>query len=227
MVVQQEPAQPPSQMEYVVSREEVAWLKPQAFSFMNQLTGWCSEKKATILMDLVLRAKPSVIVEIGVYGGKSLVPMACALKTNRKGVIYGIDPWDNLASLEGVENESNIGYWSTVPLEEIMQSLISKIKQFDLTDQIRLIRDTSLNVDPIPHIDILHIDGNHSDVTSYIDVTKWVPLVKSGGWIIFDDMTWYENGKFTTGRAVEWLNTHCHKFAEFQDNCVWGIWVKP
>jgi len=63
-------------------------------------------------------------------------------------------------------------------------------------------------------------------VTSYLDVTKWVPLVKSGGWIIFDDITWYENGQFTNARAVDWLNAHCKKFAEFQDNCVWGIWVK-
>jgi hypothetical protein len=96
-----------------------------------------------------------------------------------------------------------------------------------LEHQIKLIRGTSLEVQPIFDIDILHIDGNHSDVTSYIDVTKWVPLVKSGGWIIFDDMTWYENGKFTNARAVEWLDTHCKKIAEFQDNCVWGVWVKP
>ena len=76
-------------------------------------------------------------------------------------------------------------------------------------------------------IDILHIDGNHSDYTSYIDVTKWVPLVNPGGWIIFDDMTWYENGQFTASRATRWLDEHCIKFAEFSDICAWGIWVKP
>ena len=68
---------------------------------------------------------------------------------------------------------------------------------------------------------------HHSDVTSYVDVTKWVPLMKSGSWIVFDDMTWYENGVFTTARAVEWLNAHCYKLAEFKDNSVWGIWIKP
>lgn len=227
MDIPYEHAKPPSHMEYVVSAEEIAWLKPQAFAFMQQLQGWCSDTKASILMDIVLKTKPNIIVEIGVYGGKSLVPMACALSTNKKGIIYGIDPWDNLASLQGVENESNIGYWSTVPLQEIMEGLIFKIRQFNLEQQIKLIRGTSLEVEPIHDIDILHIDGNHSDVTSYIDVTKWGPLVRSGGWIIFDDMTWYENGKYTNARAVEWLNTHCKKFAEFNDNCVWGIWVKP
>jgi predicted O-methyltransferase YrrM len=202
-------------------------LKSQAFSFMNQLEGWCSEKKASILMDIILKTKPDTIVEIGVYGGKSLVPMACALKANGKGIIYGIDPWDNTAAVEGVENDNNLAYWSTIDLNAILQNLVLKIDQFGLESQIRLIKGRSLEVKPIPDIDILHIDGKHSDVTSYIDVTKWAPLVKSGGWIIFDDMTWYENGKFTNARAVDWLNTHCKKFAEFHDNCDWGIWVQP
>ncbi len=226
MDIPQEQAKPPSHMEYVVSKSDVAWVKPQAFSFMRQLQGWCSEKKASILIDIILRTKPETIVEIGVYGGKSVVPMACALKANGKGIIYGIDPWDNLASIQGVENESNIAYWSTINLTAIYQELVQKIRHFNLEKQIKLIKGTSLEVEPIPDIDILHIDGNHSDITSYIDVTKWTPLVKSGGWIIFDDMTWYENGKYTNARAVEWLNTHCNKFAQFHDNCVWGIWVK-
>ena len=76
-------------------------------------------------------------------------------------------------------------------------------------------------------IDILHIDGNHSEQASYLDVTKWVPLVRSGGWIFFDDMTWFENGVFTTARAVEWLNANCYKLAECTDVCTWGVWIKP
>jgi len=153
---------PPAAIEYEVSKEDIAWLKPQAFSFMQQLEGWCSEKKAAILMDIVLRTKPDIVVEIGVYGGKSLIPMACALNTNRKGVIYGIDPWDNMASLEGVANASNIAYWSTINLTDIMEKLILKIRQFNLEDQVRLIQAKSADVPPIRNIDILHIDGNHS-----------------------------------------------------------------
>jgi hypothetical protein len=75
---------------------------------------------------------------------------------------------------------------------------------------------------------MLHIDGNHSDETSYIDVTKWVPFVKQGGLIIYDDITWSENGVTASqARAVAWLDEHCIKLAEFSDVCVWGIWLKP
>lgn len=216
-------AQPASHYEQVVVDPKAAdEVKKEAHRLMNQLEGWCSHQKASILIDLVLKSKPSVIVEIGVYGGKSLVPMAHALKYNQKGKIFGIDPWDSTASLEGVNHPDNIAYWSWVDHEKLMRDLIFKIGEFGLTNQIELIRNTSLKTPPIADIDILHIDGNHSDITSYIDVTKWGPLVKSGGWIIFDDMTWYENGVYTNARAINWLDTHCIKFAQFKDNCDWG-----
>lgn len=220
---------PASHFEQVVEmnkRDTV--LKQQAYDFMNQLDGWCTRPKAAILIDIVTKARPQIIVEIGVWGGKSLVPMAAALKANGEGMIYGIDPWNNIDSLENVTNESNLAYWGYVDHEAVMQQLISKIQHFDLENHIELIRSTSVDAAPIQDIEILHVDGNHSEKTSYFDVTKWVPLMKSGGWIIFDDMTWYENGVFTTARAVEWLNTNCIKFAEFRDDMsVWGIWIKP
>jgi predicted O-methyltransferase YrrM len=178
-------------------------------------------------MDLIFKNRPETIVEIGVFGGKSLVPMAFALKGNKKGKIYGIDPWSNQASIEHVQNEVNRHWWGTLNLEAIRLGLVSQITRFGLDPYVELIQKTSADTPPIPNIDMLHIDGNHSDPTSYFDVIKWVPLVKSGGWIIFDDMTWYENGTYTTARAVAWLDEHCLKFGEFKDGCVWGIWVKP
>jgi len=216
---------PASHYEYVI--DNLA-LKQQAFDYMAQLHGWCAQEKAAVLIDLILKSKPEVILEIGVWGGKSLVPMACALRANHKGIIYGIDPWEAKASLQGLTNETNKGFWGWVDHVGVMQGLIDKIGQFELGEHIELIRSTSEEADPIYNIDILHIDGNHSDETSYIDVTKWVPLVKAGGLIIYDDITWSENGVTASqARAVAWLNEHCIKLAEFSDVCVWGIWLKP
>lgn len=215
---------PPSHLEYSLSAPEV---KSQAFALMKQLEGWCSERKAGILMDMILFARPTTVVEIGVFGGKSLIPMALALKTNGKGIIYGIDPWDRAASTQGVIEETHKKWWGEVDHIGILQGFISKIDQFGLRKQIIIIKTTSAAAAPIPDIDILHIDGNHSDEASYLDVTKWVPLVKSGGWIVFDDIGWSDNQINTNARAVNWLNEHCRKFGEYTDNCTWGIWVKP
>ncbi|MBI2810794.1 MAG: class I SAM-dependent methyltransferase [Candidatus Melainabacteria bacterium] len=59
-------------------------------------------------MDYIFELKPERVVEIGVFGGKSLVPMACALRANQKGRIYGIDPWDNKESVRGLTEEAFI-----------------------------------------------------------------------------------------------------------------------
>ncbi|HEY2810264.1 MAG TPA: class I SAM-dependent methyltransferase [Rhabdochlamydiaceae bacterium] len=218
--------------EYVIPATQqqqrfVTDIKTEAFAYMRHLDGWCSEQKASVLIDIICRVRPKKIVEIGVWGGKSLIPMACALRANECGKIFGIDPWDSSASLEEVMHESNRAYWSYADHELVYSQLKEKISTFTLQDYIQLIRSTSEAAPDIIDIDILHIDGNHSEKTSYFDVIKWVPHVKPGGWIIFDDMTWYENGIFTTARAIEWLNTHCIKFAQFNDNCTWGIWIKP
>jgi predicted O-methyltransferase YrrM len=215
-----------SHYESVITNQNRESVKGQAYSYMNQLIGWCSHQKAAVLIDLILDHKPQTVVEIGVWGGMSLIPMAYALKMNGSGRIFGIDPWDSADSLEGMVNQNNISYWNTVNHESIFQGLNQKIAHFGLQNQISLIRSTSADTPPIPSIDILHVDGNHSDWSSYLDVTKWVPYVKPGGWIIFDDMTWYEEGVFTTARAVGWLDQHCIKVVEYQDNCLWGIWRK-
>lgn len=218
---------PASHYEYVmVDREQNAKVKEQAYQYMDHLVGWCSKDKAAVLIDIIQKNRPQVVVEIGVWGGMSLVPMATALRANGSGKIYGIDPWDSQESIKEVMNESNLAHWSQVDHKGVMRSLMQRIVQFGLSDQIELLECTSEAADPIQNIDILHVDGNHSDKTSYFDVTKWVPLVRKGGWIIFDDMTWYENGVFTTARATEWLNEHCTKIGEFSDNCIWGVWVK-
>lgn len=220
-------ASPPSHYEHYLEPKYAAKIKQEALNAMAQVEGWCSQEKGSILIDLVYKVKPAVVVEIGVWGGRSLVPMAFALKANHKGMIYGIDPWSNEASIESVMNDANKAYWGVVDHEAVFFRLVQKIGDFNLQNQVVLIPATSEEAEPILNIDILHIDGNHSEKTSYFDVTKWVPLVKKGGWIIFDDMTWYENGVFTTAKAVEWLDKNCIKIAEFKDACVWGIWVKP
>lgn len=196
-------------------------LKTDVLEKLNELDGWCSNEKALILMDMVINLKPNTIVEIGVFGGKSLIPMAFALKFNKKGKAYGVDPWSSLASSEGMEGV-NLDWWSSVDHDLIFERLNEKISQFKLKNSIELIRSTSENCPPIENIDILHIDGNHSEKASYIDVVKWVPLVKSGGIIIFDDVNWS-----TTKLATEWLNDHCTKLAEYKGDNIWGVWVKP
>lgn len=218
-------AAPPTHYESIVFNENtnilIDHVKKTAFYYMGQLEGWCTNNKAAFLIDLVFMTNAKIVVEIGVWGGKSLIPMAYALKASSKGTIYGIDPWDNLESVEGMDG-ANYEWWLSVNHRKILEGLKTKISEFDLTEQIELVRTTSEKAEPISNIDILHIDGNHSKKAAMLDVTKWVPLVRKGGFIIFDDVSWGDNAT-----AVEWLDAHCIRIAVFREFNEWGIWLKP
>ena len=75
----------PTHMEYKIEDTKLVAVKSTALQAMKELEGWCTDNKASILIDLILESKPTIIVEIGVFGGKSLVPMAFALKENNWG----------------------------------------------------------------------------------------------------------------------------------------------
>lgn len=213
----------PSHFEYFAALnhpDRLERVRYQALTAMTTLEGWCSQYKAALLIDLVLMTAPEVIVEIGVWGGKSLIPMAYALRENGKGKIYGIDPWSSNESIKGMDGV-NKDWWGSVNHQKILDGLIQKVNQYGLQDQVQLIRSTSLDAAPIEQIGILHIDGNHSEDCSYLDVIKWVPYVKRGGLILFDDVYWG-----TTTKAVEWLDANCIRFAEIGSDNIWGIWIK-
>jgi predicted O-methyltransferase YrrM len=123
--------------------------------------------------------------------------------------------------MEGMEG-ANYDWWSKVDHHMILKGLIDKIFLFQLNAQIELIKTTSEKAPLIENIDILHIDGNHSEKASMLDVHKWIPLVRKGGLIIFDDLDWLTNEK-----AVHYLDEHCIRVAAYQENNVWGIWMKP
>ncbi len=198
-------------------------IKNRALTNMGLVEGFCSEAKACGLVSLILEKKPQVVVEIGVWGGKSLVPMATAV-ASYGGLVYGVDPWSNEESLVGMTDENNKFFWGNVDHESVLYALMFQLDELGLSPFVELIRATSENAPPIYGIDFLHIDGNHSDETSYADVTKWVPLVKEGGTIVFDDIGWYEDGVSTNARAVAWLDAYCEKIFEIQDTSVWGVW---
>jgi len=222
-----EDARTPYHLESLIDQRSATFeLKNGAYFLMDQIYGWCSHSKASILIDIIQKIEPKTIVEIGAWGGKSLIPMAYALKKQGEGMIYGIDPWSNVESMVGVENDANKAYWGVVDHEAVYETLLQNIVRFELQSQVYIIRASSAHAPPIENIDLLHIDGNHSSVTSILDVTKWGPLVRKGGWIVVDDISWYENGKYTQAETVKWLNEHCLRMGEITDVCIRGIWVK-
>ncbi|MFM1995960.1 MAG: hypothetical protein RLZZ111_347 [Planctomycetota bacterium] len=158
----------------------------------QSLPGWCPLEKAEYLAALVRITGARCIVEIGVYGGRSLVPMALAAEAHG-GVVHAIDPWDVAASLEGDNGAENDAWWSRLDHEAIYREFLQGVDAFGVRDTVRVLRmkDTEA-IDRFPDgaIDLLHVDGNHSAAVSMRYVRQWGPKLAPGGHLVMDDIDW-------------------------------------
>lgn len=179
---------------------------------MPNLHGWCSPEKAEELARQIIETKARRIVEIGVFAGRSLIAMALAAKRT-SGHVIGIDPWDSGASVKGFENDkANAEWWGNCDHNLIFQKCRIYVGLYGVKDNTILIPHTSKEALTLfSQIDLLHIDGNHSEEQSLYDVEHYVPLVRNGGIVVFDDTNWS-----TTKKAQERLSELCYftKFVE-------------
>lgn len=187
---------------------DVEALKQRVCNVLPHLEGWCSREKALNFIDLVLEVKPSVCVEIGVFGGGSLFPVASALKFLEHGTIYGIDPWDRaecMKNLDPVKDKAHIEWWSKVNLTYIYYSYLNMLRRYEVEEYVTTLKLSSEKAAPeVGEIDILYIDGNHTEAAISRDVELYLPKVRSGGFIWLNDTLWE-----ATQPAVEMLLESC------------------
>lgn len=173
----------------------------------RHLDGWCSLDKALAMCDQVEKIRPSVVVELGVFGGRSMIPIALQLRDNGHGVIYGLDPWTNPAALEGEHKTEDYNWWAKVDLFRVMTKFLGSIQQLNLIDIAIPIRASSQAVHsifPDGSIDILSLDGNHSELASCRDLELYTPKIRAGGYIWADDENWKTTAKMFSILNDKW-----------------------
>ena len=67
--------------------------------------------------------------------------------------------------------------------------------------------------------DVIHLDGNHSEETSCMDVELWFSKLKKGGYWIMDDANWE-----TTQKAINLLKEK--GLVEIENYKEWSIYIK-
>ena len=183
--------------------------KKYVLHHQKSVPGWCCPEKAEKLMELIRETNPKVCVEVGVFGGSSVYPMASALSFQKSGgIIHAIDPWSNAECLKGyTPGDPNYEWWGKVNLEAIYQQFLIILNRHKVSAACNVMRMTSeaaLTHFADESIDILHIDGNHFTDIAVSDAVMWLPKVKKGGYIWFDDANWPE-----TREAVQFVKEHC------------------
>jgi hypothetical protein len=169
-------------------------LKAEVQENLPEIAGWCSQEKAMNFIDLVLEVKPQVCVEIGVFSGASIYPVASALKFLGQGIVIAIDAWDIVECLRYLDpdkNRADLKWWAAKNMDHIYFYFVQMLKYFDIEKFCLICRNTSKKAAPaIGPIDILYIDGNHYEKVAIEDVQLYLPKVRPGGYIWFNDAHW-------------------------------------
>ena len=133
-------------------------------------------------------SKKRQIVEIGVYEGASTCFWSDFYLSHPESRLISIDPFTG--SSEHHEKPEN--YPELPNIELIARGNIAKS---DNAAKVEVIKGCSWDVFPElnrknngePWIDVLYIDGAHDPTSVARDTTLFVPMVKTGGIVIFDD----------------------------------------
>lgn len=152
---------------------------------------WCSQEKINLLMDLTILTCPAVCVEVGVFTGSSILPVAASMSYLNLGTIYAVDAWSNAkAILHLSEDDPNRKWWSQVDMAAAYQMFRDLIEEWSLDRFcIDVCKSSSEAISEIPNqIDFLHLDGDYSETGALQDVGLYLPKVKSGGYILFSNL---------------------------------------
>jgi len=184
---------------FVHGNSSIDELKNEVVRDLYTIPGWCSKEKALNFIDLVLEVRPQVCVEIGVYGGRSIFPVAKALKFLGQGIAIGIDSWDRIDCMKYldtvVEDPLHADAWGRTDLDSIYRSYLDMISRHNLEKYCETRKLSSEKAaSTIDVIDILYIDGNHSEIISVQDVRLYLPKVRYGGYIWLNDSKWRSLG---------------------------------
>jgi hypothetical protein len=158
-----------------------------------RIDGWCSPEKAFTLASIVVAFRPAVIVEIGLWKGKSFSAMALACKAVNHGICIGVDPWSREVAVREQTQDADRAWWAGIDFDAVHREFMANMVALDVEKFIRIERKESRDFQPPDAIGLASVDGAHSD-TAMHDMVKIAPRVVFGGYIVTDDTDWHGGG---------------------------------
>lgn len=160
-----------------------------------EIYGWASSERIAQYKNFISHIKNGKIVEIGVYGGDSLLSVLDLCYENKNKII-GIDPWEKNSLANGQPLTEN----TTPKLSEFhynmkknrinLENILSEV---DTDNRVELMFDFSSNISALfedNSVDMVYIDGAHDYASVLKDLECWHSKVKEGGILWGDDYNW-------------------------------------
>lgn len=160
------------------------------------LGGGSTTLKVFLLAELIIARGLDRIVEIGVYRGRLMLPLARLMSRLGRGEMIGIDPYSAVeavqrdAELDGIDL---VSWPQTVDWDRLHDEVLAGIEHWGVGDRAKLIRARSEDVAhdlADAQIDLLHVDGNHDRDAVRRDLEQYLPLMRNRGILVMDDVGW-------------------------------------
>ncbi len=190
----------PRDLDRRVDKETTLLLSSVIGSIPWDFGGGSGLPKARMFAALIHKYGLRAFLEIGVYRGRSLLPVAALFNRLGDGLATGIDPYSFTAAeqhdteLFPEEIADGVAPWNRqMDWEALYLEVMGRIDALEVTDHCRLIRATSAEAAasvPAGSIDLLHIDGNHDRTAVLFDTNTYLPKVSAGGFVVLDDAWW-------------------------------------
>lgn len=165
--------------------------------------------------DLIATLRPRLVVELGVDRGESYFAFCQSAAENKTDTrCYGVDTWRGDQHAGGYDettfaqvsahNRDNYETFSTL----IPASFDEALKKFEPES-----------------IDLLHLDGLHTESAVRHDVDSWLPKVRPGGMMLLHDVD-VRNRNFGVWKVWAGLR-ECGRSWTFHNGPGLGVWQKP
>ena len=158
--------------------------------------GGASLVKVLVLGDLIVAHGLRTVVELGVYRGRLLSPLARLLTSLGEGTAIGIDPYSEAAAVQTDEHDRGVDLvaWpTTIDWDGLYAEVSAAILRWEIGAHTSLIRERSHDAAlrfAAGTIDLLHVDGNHDAAAVTQDLEDFLPAVRPGGFVVLDDICW-------------------------------------
>ena len=159
--------------------------------------GGSSVFKGVLMGSLIASEGLRTAVEIGVHRGRSLVALAVAERAVG-GHAWGIDPYALTAYPDptmGGAGPAGVRRLAARCTTSRRRSATRgrRSPRNGLDGCCTLLQGTAAEAAPRfapASIDLLHVDGNHSEASVRDDLQRYLPLVRPGGIVVVDDISW-------------------------------------
>lgn len=189
-------------------------IKDAIYNYIPHMEGWCLPERCEEMAERILETNARICIDIGVYAARSTIAMGFAARELRTSRVFGIDPWKVETAIEGDNVEENARWWrENSNLEKMHQETMRYVWSHRLDEWVTIIRNGSQYVaDLFPVIDFINIDGCHTELASCRDVNLYLPKLRSGCYLTFDDADWA-----TTQPALKLIEEQCDLIRVMKD----------